>query len=106
MNVDDDTENNISPYMMISVLLIISFGSQCIKCLINSCEKNKNQQLLNNELKEKINSDSSKECSICLNSMNNYNDLVILKCKHYYHKDCLNTWLNKNNSCPICRISL
>ena len=36
MNVDDDTENNISPYMMISVLLIISFGSQCIKCLINS----------------------------------------------------------------------
>ena len=53
MNVDDDTENNISPYMMISVLLIISFGSQCIKCLINSCEKNKNQQLLNNELKKK-----------------------------------------------------
>lgn len=24
------------------------------------------------------------------------------KCKHSYHLDCIETWLNNNLTCPLC----
>jgi len=42
-----------------------------------------------------------KECSICLD--NNSIEWVELKCKHKFHYDCINNWININNTCPICR---
>jgi hypothetical protein len=44
-------------------------------------------------------------CSICLD---NYNDDVIyeLGCTHKFHKICLDQWLNKKRSCPVCRIEI
>lgn len=43
-------------------------------------------------------------CSICLEKYN-YNDkLIELKCKHYYHYDCIYPWLFKESTkCPSCR---
>ena len=39
-------------------------------------------------------------CSICLNKNTNP---FQLNCKHSFHKECIEKWLNINNSCPICR---
>lgn len=36
-----------------------------------------------------------------INSING--EHVVLKCKHKFHFDCLVKWMEKNNSCPICR---
>ena len=44
---------------------------------------------------------SNYECCICLD--NNKKDLIILKCNHIYHKDCIDKWFDKENSCPLCR---
>lgn len=41
------------------------------------------------------------ECPICFE---NCDTNVFLPCKHYYHLNCLKSWLNKNKSCPLCRI--
>ena len=109
MNNDNDESNtydNLSSYTLIVILLGMSFGLQFIKCCIGTQKNNNKQNLLNNELKKQLTIDSNKECSICLASMNEYNNLIILDCKHYYHKICLNEWLKKSNTCPICRINL
>ena len=46
------------------------------------------------------------ECCICLDSINDNQNMIITKCKHYYHKKCLHLWLEKSNSCCICRNKL
>ena len=42
------------------------------------------------------------ECPICYDEMNESNTIKT-DCNHKYHKDCLNAWTEKHNSCPICR---
>jgi hypothetical protein len=41
-------------------------------------------------------------CSICTEK-NPPPDTYTKKCKHYFHKNCLHTWMNINHSCPVCR---
>ena len=56
----------------------------------------------------------NQDCPICLSnfagSPNDVEDvdssdkLVIkLKCNHCFHKECLREWLEKNQTCPVCR---
>lgn len=42
------------------------------------------------------------ECSICLTNCSP-KQLKTLPCEHQFHKKCVNKWLKKNNSCPLCR---
>jgi hypothetical protein len=32
-------------------------------------------------------------------------EIVPLPCdeKHYFHQDCIKAWLEKNNTCPLCK---
>lgn len=44
------------------------------------------------------------ECSICLSRFEDVEILRLLpKCKHGFHIDCLDRWLEKHSSCPLCR---
>ena len=54
---------------------------------------------------ECMQSDSSTECTICLLD---YNDETKTKteCNHFFHQECLDKWLETNNSCPLCRTEL
>lgn len=44
---------------------------------------------------------SDDECSICFDKLTN--SIIETKCKHIFHKCCLQKWLKNNNSCPCCR---
>ena len=44
-------------------------------------------------------------CSICL-EMNLCDMLVRFGCNHVYHKTCILKWLDKHDSCPLCRRQL
>ena len=46
-----------------------------------------------------------KYCSICLEKINKCErHITLTECNHTFHKKCLKQWLNKNNTCPNCRI--
>jgi hypothetical protein len=55
---------------------------------------------------------SNKDCTICRGSLNitsstnqdKFIDSKILTgiCGHSYHDDCIKSWLNYHNHCPIC----
>jgi hypothetical protein len=44
------------------------------------------------------------DCAICL-SIINKKKRVTLKCQHQFHKECLKTWFQIENSCPVCKQS-
>jgi hypothetical protein len=46
-------------------------------------------------------------CSICLINIENDNELIQLRCSHFFHCTCIDEWLQSkkfmSNQCPICR---
>ena len=46
------------------------------------------------------------ECSVCLDSLNNSEELIQLVCGHIYHKECVHEWISRKNTCPNCRKSI
>ena len=52
---------------------------------------------------KKIEKDIVEEpCCICL-ELEKENQWIELDCKHTFHETCIEPWLQKNNSCPLCR---
>jgi hypothetical protein len=51
------------------------------------------------------NLDDNINCAICLKKISlNKNCKVLPVCNHKFHIKCINEWLDKNNSCPSCRL--
>jgi hypothetical protein len=50
--------------------------------------------------------DCNKECSICFLEHNVNDTVTRLPCGHFYHRECINEWLRKRCTCPICRWEL
>ena len=64
----------------------------------------------NNVNPDELNENTLDDCSICLQNLkqkkefeNQYMNVVVTPCKHYFHRDCLQIWIRSHNDCPICR---
>lgn len=44
------------------------------------------------------------DCPICLSDSKT--DLIRTECGHFFHKKCLQNWLETNNTCPVCRFQI
>lgn len=76
--------------------------------LPNNSKKKKNiNKILGNSIKYKIiNNNYQNTCSICMDMFSEEDSIRHLyKCKHTYHKKCIDKWFNKKCICPICRTS-
>ena len=57
-----------------------------------------------NVIKYKDSDKKDNNCSICLLKYEDEDDIIVLKCTHIFHKECVNEWLkNNSNKCPVCR---
>lgn len=52
--------------------------------------------------------DEGQKCSICLEQISYGEKLAVAQtpCFHVYHLKCARQWIEKNNTCPICRFRL
>ncbi|MCL7049295.1 hypothetical protein MKW94_002826 [Papaver nudicaule] len=56
------------------------------------------------EFEQDIDTEDEVCCLICMDGVISGEDEVInLPCSHIFHSDCLVTWLDVDNSCPLCR---
>ena len=56
--------------------------------------------------KQTIALNSSGYCSICIEDIQIGEKIILLKCKHIFHTECLIKWGNFGNKCPNCNNSL
>ena len=74
-----------------------------IKLVVPEEELNKIPIQIFKENKEDIKTQNEK-CTICQDEFRDNDETRLLKCKHLYHKDCIDNWLlNHSPKCPYCR---
>eukprot|EP01006_Ploeotia_vitrea_P034934 TRINITY_DN65818_c9_g1_i1.p2 TRINITY_DN65818_c9_g1~~TRINITY_DN65818_c9_g1_i1.p2 ORF type:complete len:409 (-),score=167.83 TRINITY_DN65818_c9_g1_i1:60-1286(-) len=42
------------------------------------------------------------ECKVCMCAFEKGDRLRVLPCIHTYHRDCIDPWLRRNKTCPLC----
>eukprot|EP00357_Protocruzia_adherens_P016239 CAMPEP_0114972572 /NCGR_PEP_ID=MMETSP0216-20121206/472_1 /TAXON_ID=223996 /ORGANISM="Protocruzia adherens, Strain Boccale" /LENGTH=754 /DNA_ID=CAMNT_0002332965 /DNA_START=269 /DNA_END=2534 /DNA_ORIENTATION=+ len=43
------------------------------------------------------------ECSVCLDTFEKGSKVRRLRCKHVFHRDCIDLWFERNIFCPLCK---
>ncbi|KAM5552641.1 hypothetical protein ABKV19_025048 [Rosa sericea] len=62
---------------------------------------------INNLPQSTVQTDASEEaCAICLETPTLGETVRHLPCLHRFHKDCIDPWLNRKTSCPVCKCSI
>lgn len=46
------------------------------------------------------------ECSICMDEVTIGVEVATLPCNHWFHMECIRSWLQEHNTCPHCRKSI
>lgn len=46
------------------------------------------------------------QCSICMEEMTTGSHVTGMPCSHMFHRECIQEWLKRSNTCPICRYRL
>jgi len=50
-----------------------------------------------------VSASADKICAICLESVTTKDDNASLGCHHKFHFTCIQYWLKKKSTCPVCR---
>ena len=45
-------------------------------------------------------------CFVCFDEFQEGKDVIILPCRHGFHKECIEPWLQMHSECPCCRAKL
>ena len=92
-------------YFLGSLLICISFSQICelFKYIKQKYRENISSYGLDIYL---VSEDTTDHCPICLEEYKREDQLIKLNCDHFFHRQCIYEWFNKNTqkNCPLCRI--
>ena len=71
--------------------------------VLNLSLQNENKRSDIYRCEDELNIKNCSTCSIYLEEYKKKEELCELECKHMYHYSCINEWICKKPSCPICR---
>ncbi|KAG6879822.1 hypothetical protein C0992_011105 [Termitomyces sp. T32_za158] len=61
-------------------------------------------QLQQYEREDRISYNCTERCLICLDDYQSDEDIRVMKCRHAFHQNCVDKWLETGrNNCPACR---
>jgi len=64
----------------------------------------KKSQLGEYERQNKISSNCTERCLICLDDYEEEDEIRVMNCRHAFHRGCVDKWLQTGkNNCPACR---
>lgn len=94
-------------FLPIAIYAFLAYiiGMLNLYCIRNVNLKNRNKNLKEEKYDQDI--ENNDQCIICLS--NYKKDEVIIRhirCKNYYHKDCIMEWLKTKNICPLCNCEI
>jgi hypothetical protein len=49
---------------------------------------------------------SGETCAVCLDTMEEGAEVRVLRCKHEFHRSCVDRWLQGSTLCPMCKRSI
>ncbi|XP_019433500.1 PREDICTED: probable E3 ubiquitin-protein ligase RHC2A [Lupinus angustifolius] len=49
---------------------------------------------------------TKESCSVCLEELIEEEEVLAMPCKHMYHQECITNWLQRCDTCPLCRFSM
>lgn len=89
-------------------LLFVNLYRQYLKKQPVGMEEKDLRRIKSERFEKQANVESPEVCSVCLNEFENGEDVRVLPCtgKHTFHRDCIDVWLKKNDTCPQCRSHL
>ncbi|KAL1920287.1 uncharacterized protein VTP21DRAFT_1433 [Calcarisporiella thermophila] len=100
--------------IQVSAVIVWAVMSCCLPCIlvlylhIFSSSPNPtraaNKEMLN-RLDECVYTKSieTEACAICLGEYGLGEVMRLLPCRHYFHKECVDSWLLRDKSCPLCK---
>lgn len=104
---------------LIVLLVLTPFLCLCLPCIIqgflvfNRPEvKGASKKEINRLPTERFAADEFAEkgydgqCAICIAEFEHLEVIRVLRCKHVFHKECVDEWLSLNGTCPICRAEI
>ncbi|KAA1136929.1 hypothetical protein PGTUg99_006748 [Puccinia graminis f. sp. tritici] len=51
--------------------------------------------------------DGASECVVCMEELvRSEQTIVQLPCSHFFHRDCIQRWLEDHLGCPVCRVEV
>ena len=107
-NSTSDEEPDMLGYTVLACFLMWCFGMTIHSCrgIYKLCYRDYkvNKILRTKTIKTEHMKTLLNICSICLEPFILQDKVIILKCKHGYHEDCIKHWFeNGNRTCPMCR---
>lgn len=41
-------------------------------------------------------------CPICMEDFGEWDSVLLMSCRHVFHKDCIVNWIKDHSTCPMC----